>query len=316
MSDTPERLAAALRGIGRCAREGPTGGARVLGAHLEGPWLALERAGAQDRERLHPPHSTEVEALLEADPGVLRMVTLAPELDGGLDAVRRLSAAGVLVSLGHSAADYDEARAAFDAGASHVTHIFDAMPAIRHRRPGPVVAALADSRVTVEVIADGVHVHPAMLALVARGAAGGIVAVTDAVAAAGLPSGRYRLGRSSVDVADDRVVLTDAPDTLAGSVLTMDRAVATLVAAGLSLPDAVTAATVRPASAMGDASRGRIAIGAAADLVVLEPDLSCAATVVGGRVVHDPSGIFAGRGSTHAQDEHSPAEIAAAIPQV
>jgi N-acetylglucosamine-6-phosphate deacetylase len=292
VSDSPERLVASLRGIGHCTREGPSNGARVLGAHLEGPWLAREHSGVHDVEQLRAPTTDELERLLDADPGVLRMVTLAPELPGALDVVAALSQAGVVVSVGHTAADLGAARAGFDAGARHATHLFNGMPPVRHRHPGPVVAALTDPRVTLEIIADGVHVDPAVLGLVLQAAAGRVVAVTDAMAATGLPLGRYSLGGRDVDVTGDRVALADEPDTLAGSVLTMDLAVRNLVAAGASLPAAVTAATLTPARALGDSGRGRLVAGAAADLVVLDPDLTCVATIVDGRAVFDPQGIL------------------------
>ena len=170
------------------------------------------------------------------------------------------------------------------------------MRGIDRREPGPIVAALADERVTVELIADGHHVHPALLRLAAREAPGRLVAITDAIAATGLPDGEHRLGELAVQVWDGRVTLADGSQTLAGSVLTMDRAVATLVAAGMDPVDAIHAATVTPARVLGDErSRGQLTPGARADLAVLDDRYAAQATVIGGRVVHDPGGLFGGR---------------------
>ena len=181
---------------------------------------------------------------------------------------------------------------AIDAGARHVTHLFNAMPPLHHRRPGPVGAALSDQRVTVEVIADGVHLDPLVLGIVVRQAEGRVVAVTDASAASSLTSGRVCSAPAS-STFRGRVTLVGAPDTLAGSVLTMDRAVANLVAAGASLSAAVTAASATPARVIAEHERGVIRAGAAADIVVLEPSLACAATLVRGHVAFDSTGLLA-----------------------
>ena len=221
------------------------------------------------------------------------MVTLAPELEGGLELIAALVAAGVVASIGHTDADLALTRAAVVAGARHVTHLFNAMPGLHHRRPGPAGLALTDQRVTVEVIADGVHLDPLVLSLVMSAAGDRVVAVTDASAAVGLSPGTLWLGSREVEVLGDRVVLVEAADTLAGSLLTMDRAVANLVAAGASLSAAVTAATAAPARVVGELDRGVIRVGAAADIAVLDPDLSCVATLVGGQVIFDQTGMIA-----------------------
>jgi len=221
------------------------------------------------------------------------MVTLAPELDGALEVVEAMVHEGIVAAIGHTDADLAMTLAAIDAGARHVTHLFNAMPPLHHRRPGPVGAALTDPRVTVEVIADGVHLDPRVLGIVIRQTEGRLVAVTDASAATGLPPGRFTLGQRAVDVSGDRVTLVDAAETLAGSVLTMDRAVSNLVAAGASLSAAVTAASATPARLIGEHDRGVIRVGAAADIVVLEPSLTCAATVVAGHVAFDSTGLLA-----------------------
>ncbi|MGI9156894.1 MAG: N-acetylglucosamine-6-phosphate deacetylase [Marmoricola sp.] len=292
VADSPARLLAAVRGIAAAAAHPAPEAARVLGAHLEGPWLAPSRAGAQDPLSLRPPSVPELAALLDAARETVRLLSLAPELPGAFDLIRAAAGDGLVVSVGHTEADWETTNRAFDAGARHVTHLFNAMPGVHHRRPGPVVAALDDPRVSVEIIADGIHIHPAVLARVLAAAPGRVAAVTDAMAATGLSPGRYRLGRLDVILAGGRVALAEAPETLAGSVLTMDRAVKVLVDAGVGLTEAVTAATATPARVIGEATRGRLESGAEADLVVLEQDLSVAAVLRAGRAAHDPQGLL------------------------
>ncbi len=295
VSDSPGRLAASLTAIAAATRR-PLPGARIAGAHLEGPFLARARRGAQDPAAVRNPDPGELDRLLELASGSLAMVTLAPELPGAGQLIGRLRAEGVVVALGHSDADFETAEAAFEAGARHVTHLFNAMAPLHHRRPGLVGAALSREDVTLELVADLHHVHPAVLALVARIAPGRIVAVTDCTPAAGLPPGRHRLGRLEVVLERDRVELAGEPGTLAGSVLTMDRAVANLVShAGLALEAALGAATAVPGRLLARAGRtavGELAVGGPADLVVLGPDLGVAATMVAGRPVHDPAGLL------------------------
>jgi len=292
VADTPARLTAAVRGVAVAGAHPAPEAASVLGAHLEGPWVAPGRAGAQDPQALRAPSVSEFAALLDAARGTVRLVTLAPELPGAFDLIRAAAVQGLVVSVGHTEADWETTKRAFDAGARHVTHLFNAMPGVHHRRPGPVVAALDDPRVSVEIIADGIHIHPAVLARVLAAAPGRVTAVTDAMSATGLPPGRYRLGRLDVILEGSRVALAEAPDTLAGSVLTMDRAVKVLVDAGVGLPAAVTAATATPARVLGEPTRGRLGPGAEADLVVLERDLSVAAVLRAGRPAHDPQGLL------------------------
>jgi len=247
----------------------------ILGAHLEGPFLSPHAAGAHAHEHLVDPTPARIDALLEAGEGVLRQVTIAPELEGALDAIRRLVAAGVVAAVGHTTCSGDAARAAFDAGATVMTHAFNAMPGIHHREPGPVVAALADARVTLELILDGVHVAPSVASLLLRAAPGRVALITDAMAAAGSADGRYRLGALDVDVRDGIARLAGA-DTIAGSTLTQDAALRIAVReVGLALPDAVAALTVVPARAMRlDDRIGLLRAGHAADVVALTPDLA------------------------------------------
>lgn len=234
-------------------REASDADARLLGAHLEGPFLAPERKGAHDAAHLSAPTPTMVDDLLAAGQGLLRQVTIAPELPGALDAIAAFAAAGVIPAVGHTTASASLAAEAFDAGARLVTHAFNAMPGITARDPGPVGAALADERVAIEVIADGVHVDPTLVRLLFRAAPGRVVLVTDAMAAAGAPDGTYRLGALDVVVSQGRAVVAGT-DTLAGSTLTLARAVEVCVAAGVPRDEAEAAASLVPSRVLGLAS--------------------------------------------------------------
>ncbi|GAA1984032.1 N-acetylglucosamine-6-phosphate deacetylase [Microbacterium pumilum] len=256
--------------------------ADILGSHLEGPFLDPSHKGAHDESLLREPVPHAVERLLEAGRGTVRQVTLAPELPGGLEAIRRVVAAGAAAAVGHTGADYAQCRAAFDAGATLLTHALNAMPGLHHREPGPVGAAAADPRVTVEVIADGVHLHPEVVRILFRAAPGRIALVTDAMAAAGAADGRYDLGSLEVDVVDAVARLTRG-GAIAGSTLTQDAALRTAVAAGVPLADAVVALTATPALAIGRGSDlGSLASGFLADAVLLAADLSVRAVWVAG----------------------------------
>ncbi|MCB2411719.1 N-acetylglucosamine-6-phosphate deacetylase [Demequina sp. TTPB684] len=246
VSEPLERTAAAMNVI----RKAMAMDRGLLGVHLEGPFLAPERKGAHDPSSLAIPTPDAVTALLEAADGIVRQITMAPELPHALDAIERFVEAGVVVAVGHTTADADTARAAFDRGATLVTHAFNAMPGLTGRAPGPVGAALVDSRVTVEVIADGIHVDPVLVAMLFAAAPGRVALVTDAMAAAAAAPGRYVLGGLDVDVVDGKAVIAGT-DTLAGSTLTMDRAVEVCVAAGVSRDEAVAAASTVPARVLG-----------------------------------------------------------------
>lgn len=252
-------------------RDGPR--PAVLGVHLEGPFLG-GRPGAHDRRSLIDPDPDWLRSL----PDTVRLVTLAPERSGAVDAVRLLTGRGTVVSLGHSSADVGTTVAAFDAGATMVTHLFNAMAPLHQREPGIAGAALADDRVTAGLVADLVHVHPAWITTAFRTKGPGRVAlVTDAVAWQA-----RRLADLDIALVDGAPRLPDG--TIAGSALTMDAAVRNVVdRAGVPLADALRAAATTPADALGDASRGRLAPGARADIVVLDDDdLAVRRTVVGG----------------------------------
>jgi N-acetylglucosamine-6-phosphate deacetylase len=257
-------------------------GAHILGAHVEGPFLNPKYAGAHDPQCLVLPQPETVSALLKLPPA---LVTLAPELRGALDAIRRLAAAGVKVSAGHSDATIAQANEGFAAGIRFGTHLFNAMSPLHHREPGLPGALLADERLTIGLIADGVHVHPSMLALAVKAAGAGRIALTtDQTAAAGSPPGRYVIaGR---DTFSDGTSARLANGTLAGSVATMDHVVRVMAGLpGVGLRKAIVMASATPARFLG-LDRGAIRPGAEADLVVLTPDLRVRLTLVGGRVVH------------------------------
>ena len=275
-------LVAALR---RTARLPALRGARVLGVHVEGPFLSPRRHGAHDPALLRHPTAEAVDALLGAAPGLLRIHTLAPELPGALAAIRQLTEAGVLVSIGHSDATAVQAEAAADAGARLVTHLFNAMRPLHHREPGMVGQALADPRLACGLIADLHHVAGPVCRLAFAAAAGRVVLVTDAVAAAGMPPGTYDLGGQQVSV-DPFGLPRRADGTIAGSGLRLDAALANVVAAGVDLRSAVDAATRLPADLVGRPDLGRIAPGAVADLAWLGDDLSTRATWISGELAY------------------------------
>nr|WP_315266399.1 amidohydrolase family protein [Microbacterium lemovicicum] len=245
----------------------------ILGSHLEGPFLDAEHRGAHDPTLLQAPAADAVRRLLDAGRGTVRQITLAPELPGGMAAIRMVAAAGAVPAIGHTSADAAIARAAVEAGARILTHAFNGMPGLGHRAPGPVGAAASDPRVILEVIADGVHLDPAVVRILFAAAPGRIALITDAMAAAGAPGGRYLLGSLAVDVEGDTARLVEG-GSIAGSTLTHDRALRLAVDAGVPLVDAVRALTETPARAVGrDADLGRLEAGMSADAVLLSGDL-------------------------------------------
>ncbi|KLO29615.1 N-acetylglucosamine-6-phosphate deacetylase [Mycolicibacter heraklionensis] len=269
---SPETLLAQVRTLAAATRRGV-----VDGIHLEGPWLSRLHCGAHDSGQLRAPDDAEIDALLAAGDGTIRMVTLAPELPGGIAAIRRLVDAGVVVAVGHTDADYELTQAALDAGATVATHLFNAMRALHHREPGPVPALLSDPRVTVELIADGVHLHAGVIRhVVATAGPDRVALVTDAMAAAGAGDGGFTLGGLDVDVAGG-VARLRGTATIAGSTATMDRLFATAVRllggddAALRAAVLMTAST--PARALGLDGAGVLAAGSTANLVVMNADL-------------------------------------------
>jgi N-acetylglucosamine-6-phosphate deacetylase len=259
--------------------------ADILGTHLEGPFLDPAHHGAHEPSLLRAPAAADVARLLEAGRGTVRQVTIAPELPGGLDAIRQIVAAGAAAAVGHTSADAAMAVAAFEAGASILTHAFNAMPGIHHRAPGPVLAAAADHRVVLEAIADNVHLDPHVIKLIFDSAPGRVALITDAMAAAGSADGHYDLGAVSVTV-EDGVARADDTGSIAGSTLTQDVALRRAVDAGATLTEAVRALTETPARAIGrDSGLGSLREGMTADAVLLDAELHVARVWVGSRLL-------------------------------
>ena len=267
-------LLAALRRLPAGA-DGP----RILGAHLEGPFLSARRLGIHPESARRSPDPGLLERLLAAGP--VRLVTLAPELLGAAEVIDTLLRHEVAISCGHSDATADEANAAFDLGVRTVTHLFNAMRPFRHRDPGIAGAALARDDVVVQGLLDGAHLADETAAVVWRAAAGRVALVTDAMAGAGLGDGTYRLGGLAIEIVDG--VARGPGGALAGSTLTMIEAIRNLHALGASLEDAVRAATTVPARVLRLPAAGRLAVGVPADLVVLTDELEIERVLVDGR---------------------------------
>ncbi|WP_348788601.1 N-acetylglucosamine-6-phosphate deacetylase [Leifsonia sp. NPDC080035] len=256
----------------------------ILGSHLEGPFLAPERRGAHDAAFLREPGPEMVEELIGAARGTLRTTTIAPELPNALETIGVLIEAGVVVGVGHTAADYEQAARAFEVGARLLVHAFNAMNGIHHRAPGPVMAAIENPEVTLELILDGLHVHPSVARLLFHEAPGRVSLVTDAMAAAGASDGDYRLGGLNVTVKDGLAVLSGT-STIAGSTLTQDVALRNAITlVGLDPVQAVAALTRTPARVLGEDHRlGRLHTGYAADAVLLDHEWRVQRVLADGR---------------------------------
>ncbi|MDO4253651.1 MAG: N-acetylglucosamine-6-phosphate deacetylase [Kocuria sp.] len=257
----------------------------LAGIHLEGPWLSQQRCGAHDPALLIDPTEADVVRLLDAGRGHVRMVTLAPERHGALETIALLRSRGVVAALGHTDATHQQTAAGLDAGARVGTHLFNAMPSVHHRKPGPIPWLLNHPDVVVELIADGIHLHPSVVSMAAHAAQGRFALITDAMAAAGNPDGSYRLGPLDVDVVGGVARIRDT-GAIAGSTLTLDAAVRYAVNhAHLPLEVAVRAASTTPADVLGRSDIGRIAPGARADLVVLDTHMTVCDVLIAGRQV-------------------------------
>jgi len=263
-------------------------GARVLGAHLEGPYLNPAFKGAHPETFIRPPDFAEVKNLLEIGGKWLKMLTIAPENPGALEIVQYLAHKGILVSAGHSGASYDEALAAFKAGVGCATHLFNAMPPLHHRKPGLIGATLVTPGISANLIVDGVHLHPAMVKLTYQQKdAADIVLITDAMAGLGMPPGRYDLAGQAVIVDDTSAYLDDQHHTLAGSILTLNRAIQNMVEfSGCTPAEAVQMATLNPARLLKlDDHLGNLTPGYAADIAVFSPDFQPLLTIIKGEIV-------------------------------
>ena len=275
-----DRLATAIETNASSSNSGD--GARPLGIHLEGPFLSHKRRGVHPPEYLVEPTIPIFDRLWQAARGQVRMLTIAPEIPGAMEVIAEAARRKVCVSIGHSDADMPSAQAAVKAGARHATHTFNAMRPLDHREPGIIGEVLSDDQITADLIADGIHVAPAVvkLFLEAKGPERAVL-ITDAISATGMPDGQYQLGPIQVDVKDGRAT---SNGSLAGSVLTMDRAVRNITQfSNWSLRDAVRAASLNPARAVGMPECGTLAEGARADFVVLSPAGDVRKTIVGGR---------------------------------
>lgn len=281
-----ERILKALENLAQAiAQPNDRNGAVPLGIHLEGPFISHAKRGVHPPENLVPPSPDKLDIFWQASRGTIRMMTIAPEIPGAIETIRRGRSLGVHSSLGHSDATFDQAAAAIAAGADHATHTFNAMRALDHRDPGILGAVLTNDAVTADIIVDGVHVDPSVVRvfLRAKGPERAVL-ITDAISATGMPDGSYRLGALEVEVKGDRC---EYQGRLAGSVLTLDRAVRNVMSfAGWKLQQAVQLATCNPAQRLGISSeRGLVAPGRIADIVALDAEGHVVQTMAAGNVL-------------------------------
>lgn len=276
MTTSRETIQAALLAAKDMMDHPMEGGARVVGVNMEGPFIAKERKGAQKEEDILPPDFPLFQRFYEESGGIVRLVDVAPEQPGGLDFVEKASQL-CTVSIAHTTADYDQAKAAFDKGVTHATHLFNAMSGLHHRKPGVVGAVFDDSRVRGELICDGFHIHPAVLRAAFRLLGDRALIVSDSMRANGMPEGEaFDLGGQMVTVHQGKALLPDG--TIAGSVTNLHQEIKNLVSFGVPFEQAVKAATLLPARAIGlDGEIGSIAPGKRADLVVLDENLDITA---------------------------------------
>lgn len=258
-------------------------GAHILGVHAEGPFINPEKKGAQSAEHIQPGDA----AFLQEYQDILRLVTIAPEIPGGMDCIREMAKTDTLVSMGHTCADFVQAKASIDAGVRHITHLFNAQTPLKHRDPGVVGAALTDDRVTCELIADMFHIHPALFGLVARAKGDKLILVTDCTRAGGLADGEYSLGGQPIFVHGVECRLADG--TIAGSVLKLNEAVRNMIDhTPLPVHEVVRMASLSPARAIGvDRQKGSLETGKDADIVIADGRMRVAKTLLGGRVIYE-----------------------------
>jgi len=286
MTMSKDKIIRSLRSICEAVKKG-TAGAEILGIHMEGPYINPEKKGAQREEDIKKISLGEFLEFNQASGNLIRLVTIAPEMPGAIGLIKYLYKQGIIASAGHTNATYAQVQAGIQAGLSHVTHTFNAMRELHHREPGVVGAALTSPELTVEVIADGIHIHPIVLKILTKIKEGEkIVLMTDAMRAAGLKEGTYDLGGQEVIVTKGQARLKDG--TLAGSVLTMDKAVKNMASkVGVPLPKAIQMASFNPARSIGiDDKKGSLEPGKDADIVILNKNLETELTIVAGKIVY------------------------------
>ena len=269
-------------------RKESTSGAEVVGAHLEGPFLSHAKRGAQNEAYLRDPDFEMLARLQQASNGCVKLMTMAPEQPGGTEFIRKATDLGVTVSVGHTTADYDTAMAAFAAGATHATHLYNGMPPIHHRAPAVIGAAFDSPGVRAELICDGIHIHPAMIRLTFRlFGAERVVLISDSLRATGMPDGQYPFGGQEIEVHGNRATIVGHPETLAGSVTSLMGCMKQAIGMGIPISDAVRAATYNPACAIGiDDRAGTLDIGKESTVVLLHKnDLSVRSILFKGNLV-------------------------------
>ena len=278
-----ENILRALDWLAKRIEKRDAAGARPLGIHLEGPFISHARRGVHPPEYLVAPTVSRFERYWQAARGLIKVMTIAPEVKGAMEVIAEASRRGVCCSIGHSDSDLQTARAAVAAGAHHATHTFNAMRPLDHRQPGLLGSVLTDPGVSADIIADGIHLDPTVVQLFLRAkGTQAAVLITDAISATGMPEGRYRLGSFEVEVRGNKCTLGD---TLAGSVLRLDQAVRSVMQfAGWKLEEAVQLASANPAAVIGENSRGVLKAGADADIVVLSPRGEVQKAVIAGKV--------------------------------
>ncbi len=279
-----ENLSKAVQNVKKAIQDPAVLGANILGIHFEGPYINPAKGGAHNKKYMRSP---SLDDLTIYDPSVVKIVTLAPELPGSLDFIRALTKQGIVVGMGHTEASYETVIDAASAGASWGTHLFNGMIELTHKKPGIVGALLTDKRLRLALIADCIHVHPAILKLaVAAKGANNVTLISDAIGATGMPPGEYMLGDLNilVDGTSSKLASTGG---LAGSVLTLDRAIRNMVnVADCKLEDALIMASTTPAETIGIKNKGKLQAGFDADIVILDGDLAVSKTIIGGQIAY------------------------------
>ncbi len=266
-----------------------SGGAEVVGAHLEGPFLCMAKKGAQNGDYLHDPDVSMLKRLQEAAGGCVRLVTLAPEQPGSIEFIKAAAEMGIHVSVGHTVANYETAKAAFEAGADHATHLYNAMPPLAHRDPGVIGAAYEVPHVKAELICDGIHIHPSVVRLTfSLFGKERMIIISDSLRATGMPDGEYPFGGQMIEVHGNRATILGHPETLAGSVTSLMGCLRQAIAFGVPAADAVRACTYNPAQSIGiDDRAGTLDVGKEASIVLLnQKDLSIKAILFKGQRVY------------------------------